>query len=139
MRNKNASPLVAMILHGIFMFAVLGYAALAHFLAPRVAASNAISPVVLYVLVGLALYQIPLAFFLPKFLAKKGSNAAAAFIVSDACFEAIAVYGLVGAFVGMPLLWVDALMVLSFIMLAINSIRLGTMRDIVDQESHRRA
>lgn len=127
-QKTGPTPEVALIIHAVFLFAVLLYGCLAHFLVPTLPNRPPFDPMIGYLLVGIGLIQIPLGFLLPVML-KKSSNPPVLFIISDATFEAIAIYGLVGAFLGMPLLWADGLMALAFVMLAINTIRLRTMRD----------
>lgn len=128
-QKAGPTPQVALILHAMFMLAVLVYAALAHLLIPTLPNRPPFDPMFAYLFVGLGLFQIPLGFVLPAIMAKKGSNPPVMFIVTDACFEAIAIYGLVGTILSMPLLYADGLMALSFILLAANTIRLRTMRE----------
>jgi hypothetical protein len=98
---------------------------------PRSAPSPPPAPnlMITYILVGTSLLMIPFGFFLSHFINLKSRSlfmVNVAVIVGDAFFESIAIYGLVGYFLGMPDAISYGLMGLSFCILLLNTIRVLT-------------
>lgn len=122
------------LIHAAFMFAVLIYAGLAHFVFLPAPEKPVTTPLVSLVLLIVAVVSIPLGFWIPMFLPKSGisikhSNSvldsmAGGIIIGDAFFESIGVYGLVCAVLGRPAWEVDLFLVVSFVLLAIQGIRI---------------
>jgi len=89
------------------------------------------------VLIVLSVVHIPLGFFLPDWIAGRILPASAGsqggpepgilrLVISDAIFEAIAIYGLVGKFTGMQPMVSCGLMLLGLILLLLNTARVGS-------------
>lgn len=123
--------------HGALMVSVPFYAAIAHLVflpMPDRPSSAFVSG--LFWIAGLI--TIPAVFVLPARLAKSGVKIrmvdgmititfdppSGKIFVGDLLCESIAVYGLAGSTVGMPAWRIDALMVISFVLLSIQAIRM---------------
>ena len=141
-----AKPLTMWIIHFAFVMAVPMYAAIALVILPKASPAGAElaakTPWLPWALVFLAAFQIPLGYFLPEILTRSRQQSAegspAAFlaicqlkmILSDAFFESIALYGIVGVIaLGMKLPAAFALMGFSLVLLLTNIPRIAGWMD----------
>ncbi|MCE5229999.1 hypothetical protein LLG95_10440 [bacterium] len=110
-----------LMIHVAFLMAVPIYAGITYFFIMPFPKLFPYDPIVSNILIFIGILQIPIGFLVPK-IAK--SYPAVALILSDAVFESIAIYGLVGPLFSMatPAAW--ALIGLSFVLLAANTLRL---------------
>ena len=110
--------IVNLILHLAFMMAVVIYAGLAHFLFEPSTIPEA-DPVFKWVILGLGVVSAPMGFVVPRIIGRVNRlDARQLLIVTDAFFEAIAIYGFVGIILGVPVTYCYPLMGLSFALLA---------------------
>lgn len=149
-----AKPLTMWIIHFAFIMAVPIYAVVASVIQPGVSPAGAPlaarTPWLPWALVFLSVVQIPLGYFLPEIMTRSRQQAAEKssrdylalcqlkMILSDAFFEAIAVYGLVGVIAfGMALQVAYALMGLSLVLLLTNIPRIAGWIDEYRQREGR--
>lgn len=141
MADINPKARTIWAIHAAFMLAVPMYAVVTHFVLLQNPENIHANPFIARILLIVAIVQIPLGFILGEVVAKTGMrmNTAAGpkyldpitskIIMGDALFEAIAVYGVVGAIFGMPAWQSDLLFVISFVLLTIQAIRIRNQFD----------
>lgn len=134
LQKKGNVTVVALIIHTAFFASVFMYMILYPTLSGG-GGSVPQSPVVSYVPVFLAAATIALGFLVPRWIRIAGAPEAMAMlrlIISDAFFEAVAIYGLVGCFLGTPRAVSYGLMALSALLLAINYWRVREMASLAE-------
>lgn len=114
--------------------AVPVYAGLAHFVVLPMPDKPPASQLVTNLLFGLGFISILLGFWIASLLPESGisignsenklDSVTAKMLVGDAFFESTAIYGLVGSVLGMPAQQCDLLFLISFVLLAIQAIRI---------------
>lgn len=150
MEPTNASsPRAVWIIHAAFLTAIPMYAFVVHFVvgdSPFITDDTEENALVGVVLGLLGLLQIPVGLVLPQIISSSLERQAATpqqylnaiqqkMIISDAFFEAIALMGVIGAFIGMERWMTWGLMLLSMFMLVLN---IGRIRGWLDEYERRR-
>jgi len=130
-KSVPANRAVIWTIHAVFTAIIPIYMVMFAFAIAPSGAKNTVS-IVSYMPVILALVTIPLGFVLPLLAGRMGGAGTTGgvgillvkMILSDAIFEAVAIYGMIGPFLGTPLWICYGLMGLSFALLAVNSLRI---------------
>ena len=118
------------IIHGAFMIAIAVYAII-HPLAIAPAQAGVETDWLMSgIFVFIAFMSAVFGFVFPIIQAKQGiqpspQSGQIKMIVTDACFESIAIYGLVGGFVGMPDWLAYTLMATALFLLLLNTLRVN--------------
>lgn len=143
-QRQTQNPAIAYMIHLVFTASVPVYALVYYsiFLRPEHPAAGTTTPqthIINYILISIAFVSAIGGLIIPGIMSRIMSRFSPAspltptacfviciikMIVSDAFFEAIAIYGLVGGFMQLPQNFTFLLMIVSFILLLINFARL---------------